>query len=171
MRGRSSGSWPKWPRKGYIPRTIRVATVPSLTLILTPLRNVSPMPALSPVPYWAPITGVIPIAKPSSMRMKRFIMLFTNPEAASSGTLCQPIMMLSAKAMIMMQACPSIMGIPILSILMNFSIVMDLNFRPAKLRNLSGLTKFAFPGRQRSHSPATQRSLRLQKRPRQLIKL
>ena len=93
-------------------------------------------------------------------------MLFTNPEAASSGTLCQPIMMLSAKAMIMMQACPSIMGIPILSILMNFSIVMDLNFRPAKLHILSGLTKFAPQGLQRSRSPAIQSGFRLRKRPR-----
>ena len=93
---------------------------PMIPFVMRPFFTVIPIPLMLPVPLSAPIIGVIPVANPNSVRMNRFMTLFTNDDAASSSTLCHPIMMLSANARIMTQACPSMIGRPILSISLIF---------------------------------------------------
>ena len=78
--------------------------IPIMPLTIIPFLRLTPTPFTFPVPWKAPIIGVIPDAKPNSVNMKKFITLFTNEDAASSFTLCHPIIILSANARIITQA-------------------------------------------------------------------
>ena len=81
-----------------------------------PFFMVEPMLFTSFTPLKAPIIGVKPVENPNPIKITRFSTLFTNDAAASSSTLCHPIIMLSAKATIITQACPNIIGTPIFNI-------------------------------------------------------